>query len=129
MSIIITSLPFDVIVRYLTLTDGLSYSQISTLTFDPVYYVFSHQNELDFSSVLDHHNTISLSDDIILHVLHAHTRATVISNFCLPAHFSKYDSLKNFFALYWQECVNMHNTVVGRTPATSCIPESLWPPF
>ena len=53
------------------------------ITFDAVYYVFAHREELDFSSLLDGNNIISLTDDAILSILHAHTRTSVISNFCL----------------------------------------------
>ena len=72
------SLPLDVrieIARYLPLKDTSSNSQVSEVTFDAVYYVFAHREELDFSSLLDANNTISLSDSAILAILHAHTVA------------------------------------------------------
>ena len=67
-------LPLDIhieIVRYLPLRDALAYSQVCTLTFDAVYYVFAHRDELDFSSVLDANNTIALKDNMILTILYA----------------------------------------------------------
>ena len=61
-------LPLDIhieIVCYLPLRNALSYSQVSTITFDVVYYVFAHREELDFSSLLDANNTIALPDTVI----------------------------------------------------------------
>ena len=110
-------LPLDIhirIARYLPLRDALSYLQVCTITFDAVYYVFSHRRELDFSSVLHPNNyTIALSDDTLLNVLHAHTRATVISNFSLSATFNMYPALERYFLLYWRECTNMFGAEVG----------------
>ena len=39
-------LPLDI--RYLPLRDALAYSQVCTVAFDAVYYVFAHRDELDF---------------------------------------------------------------------------------
>ena len=110
------NLPLDThieIVRYLPLQDALSYSQVNMISFDAVYYVFCHRDELDFASVLDANNTIFLSDDKLLTVLHAHTRASVISNFCLSGQFCMHSALESYFTLYWHQCVNMYGTVVG----------------
>ena len=63
------SLPFDVkllIVRYLNLSDCLSFAQVSTVCHDIVYYVFSHRAELDFTSVIGDDSYLSLSNDLFL---------------------------------------------------------------
>lgn len=55
------TLPLDVhieIARYFPLKDALSYSLVSEVTFDAVYYIFAHREERDFSSLLDANNTI-----------------------------------------------------------------------
>ena len=67
----------------------------------------------DFSSLLDANNTISLSDSVILAILHAHTRGSVISNFCLPHTFALFSDLDHYLSLYWRKYTNMDNTVVG----------------
>ena len=57
--------PFDIhveIARYLPLKDTLAYANISTLTHDAVYYVFSHRKELNFTSLLDDSGCIALPD-------------------------------------------------------------------
>ena len=64
----------------LPLRDALAYSEVSTITFDAVCYVFAHRKLLDFSSPLDVNTTISMPDAAILIILHAHTRASVITN-------------------------------------------------
>lgn len=49
-------LPFDlhvVIIRKLNLVDALSYAELNPICHDAVYYVFSHQLQLDFSSTLN----------------------------------------------------------------------------
>ena len=110
------SLPLDVhieIAHYLPLRDALSYSQVSKVTFDAVYYVFAHREELDFSSLLDANNTISLSDAAILAILHAHTRVSVISNFCLTRTFTLFSDLDHYLSLYWRKYTNIDSTVVG----------------
>ena len=90
------------IVRYLPLRDALAYSQACTVAFDAVYYVFAHRDKLDFSSVLDANNTIALQDSMILAILHAHTRASVIIiNFCLPHTFTLFAELDQYLSLYW----------------------------
>ena len=103
-------LPLDIhieIARYLPLRDALAYSQVCTLTFDAVYYVFAHRDELDFSSVLDANNTIALENNMILAILHAHTRASVIINFCLPDTFTLFEDLDQYLSLYWTKHANM----------------------
>lgn len=56
--------------------------------------------------MLDAISTIALPDATILHILHAHTRANIISNFSLSAKFTMYTSLESYFSLYWCQCVN-----------------------
>ena len=73
----------------------------------------AHRQELDFATVLDANNAIALPDTSILYVLLAHTRASVINNFCLPSTFTLFDELENYMSLYWHKCVNMDNNIVG----------------
>ena len=98
------SLPFDVkllIVRYLNLSDCLSFAHVSTVCHDIVYYVFSHRAKLDFTSVISDDSYLSLSDDLFLQVLHAHTRVICIRNFCIPRSFAAFDNLSHYLDLYW----------------------------
>ena len=114
-------LPLDVhieIVRYLPLRDALAYSQVCTVAFDAVYYVFAHGDRLDFS-LLDENNVIALPDEI-LGILHAHTHASVI-NFCLPHTFTLFTDLDQYFSLYWSKHTNNDFTaavVVGHPMGT-----------
>ena len=111
-----TSLPLLVqieIARYLNLGEALAFSQTCTLAHDAVYYVFSHRDELDFSSVLDVNGSIALPDDVVLKVLHAHVRATSITSFCLAGTFSMFADLDTYFYTYWRVLVNMHGDIVG----------------
>ena len=112
-------LPLDIhieIVRYLPLRDALAYSQACTVAFDAVYYVFAHRDELDFSSVLDANNTIALQNNMILSILHAHTRASVIINFCLPHTFTLFAELDQYLSLYWTKHTNMDQTAAVGHP-------------
>ena len=96
------SLPFDdklLIVCYLNLSDCLSFAQVSTVCYI-VYYVFSHRAELDFTSVIGDDSYLSLSNDLFLQVLHAHTRVTCIRNFCIPRSFAAFDYLSHYLDLY-----------------------------
>ena len=115
-------LPLDIhieIVRYLTLKDALAYSQVCTIAFDAVYYVFAHRDELDFSSLLDANDTIALPDNMILAILHAHTRASIIINFCLPRGFTLFTDLDQYLSLYWVKHTNMDRTAeVGHPMGT-----------
>ena len=98
------TLPFLVqvdIVHHLPLADDLAYSQTCVAAHDTVYYVFSHREQLDFSSVLDVNNVIALDDHTVLKVLHAHVRATRITEFCLRAEFTLFDKLVTYFHTYW----------------------------
>jgi hypothetical protein len=112
-------LPLDIhieIARYLSLRDALAYSEVSTTTFDAVYYVFAHRELLDFSSLLDANNIISMPDTAILAILHAHTRASVITNFCLPRTFSSFVDLDQYMSLYWMKWTRSDdNIVVGHS--------------
>lgn len=98
------SLPVELhimIAKLLNLKESLIYSQLCRVTFDAVYYVFSHRKQLDFSSVWGPNNTIALSDSMILKVMHAHTRVEVITGFSVSESFSSYADLKNFMEHYW----------------------------
>ena len=97
------SLPIEIqiiIVRKLPLRDCIAYAQVSTTCHDLVYYVFSHRLELDFSSLVSNCHLI-ISSEQFLDILHAHTRATIIRNFCLPHQFNDYAQLARYFNLYW----------------------------
>ena len=97
------SLPIEIqllIVRKLPLRDCIAYAQVSSTCHDLVYYVFSHRLELDFSSVVTNGHLI-ISSEQFLDILHAHTRATIIRNFCLPHQFNDYAQLARYFNLYW----------------------------
>ena len=110
------TLPFLVqvdIVRHLPLADALAYSQTCVGAHDAVYYVFSHREQLDFSSVLDANDVIALDDHTVLKVLHAHVRATRITEFCLRAEFTLFDDLVNYFHTYWNVFTNVHGETVG----------------
>ena len=87
------TLPLDIhimITKLLNLRECLIYSQVSTVTFDAVYYVFSHRKQLDFGSVFGADTRIILPDSLLLIVLHAHTRAEVITNFCVSRQFDSF---------------------------------------
>ena len=97
-------LPLDVhivIAKLLNLKESLTYSQLCTITFDAVYYVFAHRKQLDFMSCWGPNNKIALSDAMILKVMHAHTRAEVITGFNVPITFSSFAALKNYMECYW----------------------------
>ena len=99
------ALPFDVhliIVKYLSLKDCLAYMQVSTVTHDLVYYVFSHRKELNFASVFDHNKTIALFSRILMEVLYAHPRVNTITNFCFNSSFNLYDDFSRYFNLYFR---------------------------
>ena len=98
------SLPLDIhilICRNLNLHDCLTYSQLSTTCHDAVYYVFAHRIQLDFSSVINSNHSLELSDDVFFKVLYAHTRATLIRNFCIQHNFAAFTELSPYFSLYW----------------------------
>ena len=83
----LSSLPFEIhvhITRYLELRDALHYTEVLHMAFDAVYYVFSHRNILDFSSTLNKDGFIDLTEEQILSILHAHTRATIVRYLALP---------------------------------------------
>ena len=102
------------IVRHLPLADALAYSQTCVSAHDAVYYVFSHRIELDFFSVLDVTEVITLDDHTLLKVLHAHVRARFISGFCLRADFSSFTELEQYFNMYWSIFTNVHGENVGQ---------------
>lgn len=102
------SLPFCIhvlICRNLNLCDCLNYSQISPTCHDAVYYIFSHRTQLDLSSAISfspyHYPLMTLSTDLFLTVLRAHTRATQIRNFLIPIDFTAFTDLADYFNLYW----------------------------
>ena len=98
------TLPLDIhimIAKLLNLRECLIYSQVSTVTFDAVYYVFSHRKQLDFGSVLGADKGIILPDSLLLKVLHAHTRAEVITDFCVSRRFDSFAELEWYLEKYW----------------------------
>ena len=100
------TLPLDIhnimIAKLLNLRECLIYSQVSTVTFDAVYYVFSHRKQLDFGSVLGADKGIILPDSLLLKVLHAHTRAEVITDFCVSRQFDSFAEREWYLENYWQ---------------------------
>ena len=113
------SLPFDVqlvIARNLNLKDCLSYSQLSTICHDVVYYVFSHRTKLDFSSVLTDDQYISLSDSLFIEILHAHTRVTTIRNFSIPRSFVAFPAFIHYLNLYWGLTLMLFLIVIQQYP-------------
>ena len=99
----ILSLPFDIIlniVQYLPLKDALHFSTISNTAFDAVYYTFAHNEVVNFQSCLNTAGTIDLTDEEILQVLHAHTRAIELQNFALPETFTSFHKLDEYFWTY-----------------------------
>ena len=97
-------LPFDVhvqIARNLQLKDCLAYSTLSQICHDTVYYIFSHRIQLDLGSLIVN-NRLSIQSDLFLQILHAHTRATTIRNFCIPDDFTSFSELSRYFHLYWR---------------------------
>jgi hypothetical protein len=98
------TLPLDIhimITKLLNLRECLIYSQLSRVTFDAVYYVFSHRKQLDFGSVLGADKSIVLPDSLLLKVLHAHTRAEVITGFCVSRQFDSFTDLEGYMEKYW----------------------------
>ena len=95
------ALPIDIhimIAKFLNLRDCLIYSQVSRVTFDAVYFVFSHRKQLDFGSVLGPDKAIILPDSVLLKVMHAHTRAEIITDFCVSRSFAE---LEWYMERYW----------------------------
>ena len=90
------------IAKLLNLRQCLIYSQVSTVTFDMVYYVFSHRKQLDFGLVLGADKGIILPDSLLLKVFHAHTRAEVITDFCVSRQFDSFAKLEWYLEKYWQ---------------------------
>ena len=108
------SLPFDIhvqIARNFSLSDCLTYSTLSPICHDAVYYIFSHRIQLDFSSLVVN-NHLPISSDLFLKILHAHTRARIIHNFCIPGDFTLFAELSTYFHLYWQ-----HSFIPSYDPA------------
>ena len=98
------ALPLDIhitIAKLLNLRECLIYSQVSRVTFDAVYYVFSHRKQLDFGSVLGPDKTIVLPDSVLLKVLHAHTRAEIITDFSVSKRFDSFAELEWYMERYW----------------------------
>ena len=71
------------------------------MIFDAVYYVFSHRKQLDFGLVLGADKGIILPDSLLLKVLHAHTRAEVITDFCVSRWFDSFAELEWYLEKYW----------------------------
>ena len=53
---------------------------------------------------------------MILAILHAHTRASVIINFCLPHTFTLFAELDQYLSLYWTKHTNMDQTAAVGHP-------------
>ena len=101
----LASLPFDVhilIARKLNLVDALNYAAVLPVCHDAVYYVFAHRFELDFSSTLNSKGVISLDDNTLMMVLHAHSRAHQIRYLSISPNFEQLTELKFYLDLYWQ---------------------------
>ena len=99
----IDCLPFDVLVeiaKCLNLQDSYSFSKCFIAAYDAVYYVFSHREVLDFESVWTIEEVVGFSDEEILQLLHAHTRACYITNFALPPSFSMFAELEAYMSTY-----------------------------
>ena len=62
----------------------------------------SHIEKLDFGSVLGADKGIILPDSLLLKVLHAHTRAEVIMDFCVSRQFDSFAELEWYLENYWQ---------------------------
>ena len=94
--------------------------QVSTVTFDAVYglwfmvYVFSHRKQLDFGSVLGADKGIIWPDSLLLKVLHAHTRAEIITDFCVSRQFDSFAELEWYLENYWQ-LMDTGDFLFGRT--------------
>ena len=67
--------------------------------------VFSHRLQLDLSSTICfdtyHYPILTMSTDLFITVLHAHTRATQIRNFLIPSDFTAFTDLADYLNLYW----------------------------
>ena len=72
------------------------------MAFDTVYYVFSHRKQLDFGLVLGANKWIILPDSPLLKVLHAHTTAKVIMDFCVLRQFDSFAQFEGYMEKYWQ---------------------------
>ena len=99
-------LPFDIlvhIVEYHNLKDSFSFSLVCIEFFDAVYYVYAHRTVLDFSPYLECYQDTSfipLPDNVILQILHSHTRVQLIACFHLSPVFVSYDALQLYFNNY-----------------------------
>lgn len=114
-------LSFDVLVhlvQYLPLRDAHNFSLVCPDFFDAVYYVFSHRTFLDFSTLFHYldlhtHNTtsfIALPDDMILQILHAHTRVETVIGFHLPPFFHSLSILHTYLGNYLHSWSGGHIT-------------------
>ena len=101
------------IARYLDLRDALSYSRTCTTAHDAVYHVFAHRHQLHFHSVFNGNGDIALPHHLLMKVLHAHVRATLITGFCLRSTFTMFDDLHAYFNLYWKMHTNSDGKIVG----------------
>ena len=82
------------IAKLLNLRECLIYSQLSRVTFDAVYYVFSHRKQLDFGSALGPEKT---SYQIVYSLnLCMRTRAEIITDFCVSVHFDNFAELEGY---------------------------------
>ena len=60
-----------------------------------------YRKQLDFGSVLGADKGIILPDSLLLKVLHAHTRAEVITDFCVSRKFDSFAELEWYLEKYW----------------------------
>ena len=63
--------------------------------------MFSHRKQLDLGSVLGADKGIILLDSLLLKVLHARTRAEVITDFCVLRRFDTFAELEWYLEKYW----------------------------
>lgn len=56
------------IVKFLPLRDQLAYSELASIMYDAVYYVFAHVKTLDFTTVLGNERKMTLNGDKLLNI-------------------------------------------------------------
>ena len=70
--------------------------------------------------MLDANDVIALEDHTVLNVLHAHVRATRITDFCLRADFNLFADLEHYFSMYWTVFTNRHDETIGHPSGQLC---------
>lgn len=94
------------ITRHLTFTLKL----FVIFLFGMLYLIHKYVQLHLMQSTMSSNYTIALPDTIILAILHAHTRASVITNFCLPHTFTLFTDLDQYLSLYWRKYTNMDHS-------------------